>query len=318
MVPLALMIVTALAVVPFVAGVSFKIRHSRAARLMKAQASSKQWRKKKRCYFGKRKQRKRTRMVWAERMASLTDTEFKQRYRLSKPLFTDLAGRLASRMQSKRRMVGIYAPIPVELQLSMTLRYLAGGSVYDIQDLHGVGNSTFYRCFYRTIDAIDDELSLHFPLHDKSFMRRLASGFARLCHNGFTGCVAALDGIAIKIRKPNLDETPDPMSYWNRKGFFALNVQAMVDSDKTFLWYSASTVGSTHDSTAFGLSDLHAKLEQNMLDSEFFIVGDDAYGLRSYLMTPCGSPMTKEKDSYNFYQSRCRINVECGMPYYFS
>ena len=70
-------------------------------------------------------------MVWAERMASLTDTEFKQRYRLSKPLFTDLAGRLASRMQSKRRMVGIYAPIPVELQLSMTLRYLAGGSVYD-------------------------------------------------------------------------------------------------------------------------------------------------------------------------------------------
>ena len=50
------------------------------------------------------------------------------------------------------------------------------------------------------------------------------------------------------------------------------------------------------------------------LESEgVYLVGDSAYALRNYLMTPYdnAAPGTAE-DTFNFYQSSCRIWVECA------
>ena len=56
------------------------------------------------------------------------------------------------------------------------------------------------------------------------------SGARTVMHN----IVGAIDGIAVKIRKPRVrsDKVSNPDSFFCRKGFFALNVQAICDADK--------------------------------------------------------------------------------------
>ncbi len=53
------------------------------------------------------------------------------------------------------------------------------------------------------------------------------------------GCVGALDGIAIQIQLPNTREAPNTSTYYNRKGFFAIAVQAVCDANYRFTYVSA-------------------------------------------------------------------------------
>ena len=118
-------------------------------------------------------------------------------------------------------------------------------------------------------------------------------------------CVLALDGLAIKIKRPTLFDTANPMHFYCRKGFFALNCQAGCDAQLRFRWASMVTCGSTHDSTAFKCSALAAQLEGGHLPKEFYMVGDDAYTDGEQLLTPVpGRGLTRDEDTYNFYQSK--------------
>jgi len=46
--------------------------------------------------------------------------------------------------------------------------------------------------------------------------------------NPLKGCVSALNGLAIKIRRPWLSDEPNSTEYYNRKCFFAVNVRNAV------------------------------------------------------------------------------------------
>jgi hypothetical protein len=264
-------------------------------------------------FTGVRIKKSRTRMDWIKRRDGLTEHEFRKRYRLSKELFADVVRQLTPYVASVRQMVGSNSPIPIELQLSMTLRYLAGGAVVDIIDLHGVAYSTFYTCLWRTLEALDKAFKLSFDVTDNTEMANLEEGFAQLTGHVLRGIVGALDGLAIKIQKPWVQEVPDPMAFFNRKGFFAVNVQAICDSNRRFKWYAASTCGSTHDATAFSATRLMQRLHNGCMDNQWSIAADEAYAASRHVITPySGRGLPIEKDSFNFYQSRCRINIECS------
>ncbi|MGH7974447.1 MAG: transposase family protein [bacterium] len=127
----------------------------------------------------------------------------------------------------------------------------------------------------------------------------------------FSGCVGAIDGLCVKIRKPRLSETKFPAQYMNRKGFFAYNVQAIADADYIFRHVSIETSGSTHDWTAWQHSGLFRELEERGLPGNFWIAGDDAYVCSEYLLTPFpGRNLGRKKDVFNYFQSNCRIHVE--------
>ena len=112
----------------------------------------------------------------------------------------------------------------------------------------------------------------------------------------------------------------DPGNYYCRKGFYALNVQAIVDKKKQFLWSYPSNKGSTHDSAAFcgsKLYDLLKETAKELYNRGLFIVGDSAYGLAPFLLVPYDQAELKEdvlqaKDSFNYHLSSCRIHVECA------
>ena len=90
----------------------------------------------------------RPRMDWEKRMDSLTEREFARRYRISKRAFRRLEMKIFPYMARQRPIIAQEAPVPTDLCLSMTLRWLAGGSFLDIIDMHGVGRATF-RAFIR-------------------------------------------------------------------------------------------------------------------------------------------------------------------------
>lgn len=227
---------------------------------------------------GRGAHRPRIRMNWAVFSSALNDIEFKKRYRMSKESFRLLADKLRVQLQIKPR-----APkktggmISVELRLSLTLRMLAGGSYLDIIDVHSISESSFWAIFHQVVHLLSGTKVLDnilFPYTDPAKLADIATGFAAKSPPGHMwGCVGALDGIAIRMWEPTASDCCNPRSYYNRKGFHALNCQAMVDSHGRFLWMDIRTPGSTHDSVAWRVSPLGTLIASGALPYPFWIAG---------------------------------------------
>eukprot|EP00171_Calliarthron_tuberculosum_P005988 IDg5988t1 len=80
-------------------------------------------------------------------------------------------------------------------------------------------------------------------------LRMLAERFSSSRHgaNPLPGYISALDGIAIRIRKPRTSDCTNPASYYHRKRYYAITVQDICDSDYRFMFMSAKCAGPTHD-----------------------------------------------------------------------
>ena len=65
-------------------------------------------------------------------------------------------------------------------------------------------------------------------------LRAIERGFqtSRKDVSPLSGCVGALDGICVKIKKPEAVE--NPAMFFSSKGFYAIPVQALVDSNYIF------------------------------------------------------------------------------------
>jgi DDE superfamily endonuclease len=231
----------------------------------------------------------------------------------------ELLAVLQSELSNDQRMAIISSGSPVEpaIRLALTLRILGGGSHHDLAMLFRIATVTVYSVFHATIDAINNRLSLPgVPLEDTAELRKLAEGFAlsRRSQNPIFGVVGALDGIALKISKP--DDGHVPRNYWCRKGYYAIPVQAVVDSRYRFTYMSAMAVGSTHDSLAFSLSQLGIALERDGMPEGYWIAADAAYECSNCILSPWSENQVKNaehgiaRDAFNYYQSSSRVHVE--------
>ena len=108
-------------------------------------------------------------MVWSERVR-LSDGAFRRRYRMPKETFTSLCGTLAGPMAEMHGLLGHRIPhgVSVELQVSVSIRWLAGGSYLDIADVHGASNTTLYQSRHAFLFALvhHPRCKIEFPLHD--------------------------------------------------------------------------------------------------------------------------------------------------------
>ena len=79
---------------------------------------------------------------------------------------------------------------------------------------------------------------------------------------------------------------------------------------------SYSNRGGSHDSSCFKDSTLYQKLKsmsQQLFEKGFFILGDSAYSIDSFILTPYDQPHSKSpQDAFNFFHSSARITVECA------
>ena len=171
------------------------------------------------------------------------------------------------------------------------------------------------KCYYNSRKLILSNLSLIvlYPppaLSPPSHRMRVLHRFANSCSfrnpqakstgGAFAGCVAAGDGLLVKMQAPSPLDTPNVLSYYSgSKNAYGLNVQATCDANYRFCSMSAIAAGSTNNWTAWnrsGLSDTVARLPPG-----FYMLGDAAYPLSDQLLTPYpGKLLPRDQGAFNF------------------
>ena len=203
----------------------------------------------------------RVRPTWANFASKLSERHFKRMFRMSLPAFTLLCrsiekkiGHDKFRPEKPEEVISdisdtdftpeesIKSKIPIicgKIKVAIGLRMLAGGSYLDLVPLFDVSTSHIYNMLHKFVDWV--LFCFEFPLarwlHEEHWdaLEVRANHFAEKSNGVFYGTFGAIDGLAIRICSPKLSEVPDPGNYYCRKGFYALNVQAICDKSKRFL-----------------------------------------------------------------------------------
>lgn len=252
-------------------------------------------------------------ITFADITRALDPLVFQKSYRMSQQCFEQLLRDVHDLIDKPYKASTDYrrSTVPSDIRLAITLRLLAGASYLDLMLAYQVGEETIRDIFQNTCDGLMARLRLKGFPKSQAGLRSIARQFqtSRKDVSPLSGCVGALDGICIKIKKPEPEE--NPAMFFSRKGFYAIPVQALVDSNYIFRFCSAVCTGATHDSLAFSVSGLRRELEKGILGSVFYIVGDEAYICTDYLITPV--PMSRtdtDEDNFNFFLSSLRMHVE--------
>lgn len=193
-------------------------------------------------------------------------TEFRLAYRMDRKTFNKLLFLVRPLLDKDREMArrAGHEVVSAEARLGITFRMMAGGSVYGCMVQFEVGRSTVYQVFRDTRNTLNAFLDLTGLPNTKAGLKKLSDDFqrSRTPESPLPGCVGALDGIAIRIKKPSRHE--HPATFYCRKGYYAIPVQALVDSNYRFLCFSAICRGSTHDSLSHAVSALGRYLEEGV------------------------------------------------------
>lgn len=95
-------------------------------------------------------------------------------------------------------------------------------------------------------------------------------------------------------------------------GQSSIQVQAVCDNKMRFVDVFAGYPGSVHDARVFKESPLFEMLERKGIVKEGHLLGDAAYPLKTYLLTPYrdNGHLNPSQKRFNFVHSSCRCVIE--------
>ena len=89
--------------------------------------------------------------------------------------------------------------------------------------------------------------------------------------------------------------------FYSCKGFYALNVQCIVDGKNCVIWLSYCYKGGSYDSSCFCSTKLYQYLKSIALalyEKGLFIIDDFAYCIESFILPPYDNALSEtSKDS---------------------
>ena len=191
------------------------------------------------------------------------------------------------------------------------MRHLASGDRYASMKFDfRVPHNTMSSCVREVCQAIIDEYKdecIQCPTTEAEWTA-ISAEFERKWN--VPHACGALDGKHVACRRPRNSGS----MYFNYKGFFSIVLMGLVDADYKFLWTDVGGYGHQSDAQIFNASELKECLEDNSIgfpapdplpnddtSTPYFILGDDAFGLRTYLMKPYAQrQMTKEQRIFNY------------------
>ena len=102
--------------------------------------------------------------------------------------------------------------------------------------------------------------------------------------------------------------------FCGRKKKYGMVLQAVCDHHRRFLDFDISQPASTSDYLTFCNCDLLKKklIQTGFLKPGLTLYGDNAYVNTGFMTTPFKAVSGGIKDSFNFYHSQLRINIECA------
>ncbi|GAB0094378.1 uncharacterized protein DMENIID0001_096690 [Sergentomyia squamirostris] len=207
-------------------------------------------------------------------------------------------------------------PIPPELKLFVTLRYLsAGNSMFTLASEYRIGVSTVRRIIPEVCKVLWDVLYQDaFPELTAEYWLSVSS------HFNFPHACGAIDGKHIRIKAP---EHSGSLNY-NYKGFFSTVLLGVADSMCRFLYVSIGALGSNSDGGVLRDSRLGHLLENDALNFPapeplvpgdtpipYFFLGDEAFGLKHWCMVPySGTHLDDNCRKFNYRLASNRSKIE--------
>jgi len=121
------------------------------------------------------------------------------------------------------------------------------------------------------------------------------------------GVIGAIDGSFIQIPAPGDDQE----SYFNRKKYHSIILQGVCGPDMSFLDCNIGWPGSVHDSRVLKNSKIFQR-SSTLFNPHFYLIGDAAYPIRSWLMAPFKNTgkLTEAQVKFNNTLSKMRVVVE--------
>ena len=222
--------------------------------------------------------------------------------------------------RKRKRGKTVNGDILLSHRLSMALRWMAGGSKFDISPNHGTSVDETMSSVWLVVDAVNkcDRLKLPFPTnHDKQ--QEIADAFKKKSKAHFANCVGCVDGMLVWIDRPSEkartgSNVGSSKYFCGRKKKYGMVLQAVCDDHRRFLDFDISQPASTSDYLTFCSCDLLKKklTQSGFLKPGLTLYGDNAYVNTSFMTTPFKAVSGGIKDSFNFYHSQLRINIECA------
>ncbi|CAM4574825.1 unnamed protein product [Lepidochelys kempii] len=132
-------------------------------------------------------------------------------------------------------------------------------------------------------------------------------------------CGGVIDGIHIPILAPEHQGS----EYINRKKYFSMVLQALMDHKGHFTNINLGWPGKVHDARIFRNSGLFQQLQQGTyfpdqkitvgdVEMPIVILGDSAYPLMPWLMKPYTGTLDSSQELFNYRLSKSRMVVECA------
>ncbi|XP_066599954.1 putative nuclease HARBI1 [Prorops nasuta] len=232
----------------------------------------------------------------------MNNTEFVNRFRLNKKQFLEILGQIEHNISSRVMNIAI----PASIKLLTALRFYATGCyLLIVADFSGISKNSAKTIVHSVSAAICD-LRLKYiklPRTEGEILRTANDNFQL---SGMIRVVGAIDCVHIRIRSYGGE---DAELFRNRKGFFSLNVQCLVNSRLEITDIVTRWPGSAHDSTIFENSRLKFRFDNFQFENGI-ISGDRGYRNHRYLIIPLANPQTPSEVLYNEAHIRTRCMVE--------
>ena len=110
-----------------------------------------------------------------------------------------------------------------------------------------------------------------------------------------------------------LGDRPTPERFYNRKGYYSINLMVVVDHQMRIRHFTARHCGSAHDARIFKESTLRAKLVQDFDENQpRVLIGDEGYACTNVLITPIRADriVNEAQSRFNKALRKARITVE--------
>jgi len=208
-------------------------------------------------------------------------------------------------------------PISKEERLCLTLRYLANGdSQQSISYNFRIRKTTVQNIVKETCDAIWEALLGTYLKEPTTYDEWEEIAKDMLAKWNFPNCIGLLDGKHIVI-----ECTGYSGSQYNN-GFNSIVLMAKCDAKYCLTMRDVESYGKGNDAQIFNTSEMRQAFFLNEMNLPapsthdghllpYVIVGDEIFGLKTWLMKPySGRGLTKEPAIFNYRLSRCRRPIE--------
>ncbi|KAL1509932.1 hypothetical protein ABEB36_004596 [Hypothenemus hampei] len=240
-----------------------------------------------------------------------TEDQFKRNFRVQKNTASILISKVKQSQfyeQYAKEDHGGFPRLSSELYVYAFLWYAANKTVLrDVADRFGLGEATLYRIIIK-MNLFFKELAkdvIKFPVSDE-----MKQNFERQFRmiSGFPGVIGIVDGTSIPVRTP---AKKNKSTYCNRHDQPAITLQGICDYKKRFIDVFTGPPGKIHDSRVFNLSFIQKNIKVICGDT-FHLLGDSAYPLRPWLMTPYRDygNLSEQQRNYNIKFCRTRVLIE--------